>query len=118
MGRKAINPIGQCFDSTAHQVLDWVLKKRVAGKVCHGIGVATMPGQEGNVIKHAWIEENGFAYDTTWGVRVPADEYRAGLGLSYFVEYSIADFMLNWLMNDFPGPWDSKIEAAGQPYKT
>lgn len=113
MGREPVNPIGECFDSVGVQAVKWMYAGRTF-TVCHGIGVASMPGEEGNKIKHAWIEIHGFAYDTTWGLSQKIDKYRADMKLKYVVEYSIEEFFSLWVKHDFPGPWDQKIENAGR----
>lgn len=81
--------------------------------LCHGIGVANAPGQEGNTINHAWIELDGFAYDCVWHAKVPIKKYRADLKLSYVVEYTFSEVMDNWSKTDMPGPWDEKVLTAG-----
>lgn len=113
MGREPINPIGECFDSTGFQAMKWLLAGKLF-KVCHGIGIASMPGQQGREMKHAWLEVQGLAYDTTWGVTCNAGKYRSDLKLRYVIEYDPEDFFRNWIKHDFPGPWDEKIEAAGR----
>lgn len=109
LGREPINPVGSCFDSVGHQLFDWLDK--VPFKICHGIGVATIPGQEGQVIGHAWLERDGFAFDTTWGAKCPIEKYRRDLGLTYVVEYSPMQFFAAWVATNNPGPWDEKIRA-------
>jgi len=109
MGRPPINPIGSCFDSTAVQAFEWI--RAAPFKICHGVGVATMPGQEGREIGHCWLERDGMAFDTTWGAKVDADKYRADLRLSYVVEYDPLDWLRQYLETNYPGPWDPKIKA-------
>ncbi len=108
LGRKPVNPVGECFDSTGVQAMDWAIK-RVRATVCHGIGIATMPGQEGRVNAHAWLERDGVAYDTTWGIKMDAKKYREGLKLSFLVEYSLDEFLDRWRQTDHPGPWHEEI---------
>lgn len=112
MGRPPVNPIGECFDSVGVQALKWMYAKRLF-KVCHGIGIASMPGQEGNEIKHAWIEIEDLAFDATWGVAMEIKKYRSDLKLNYVIEYSVPEFFALWMKHDFPGPWDAKIQAPG-----
>jgi len=110
--RKPVNPIGECFDSVGHQVVYWLDRGQKEFKICHGIGIATMRGQEGNFIKHAWLERDGKALDTTWGVRQDAHLYRKNLTLQYVIEYTPDEFIANWAKTDYPGPWDEKIKAV------
>jgi hypothetical protein len=109
MGKQPINPFGQCFDAVGFQA---VLGEDPPAdlKICHGIGIANMPGQEGLEIAHAWLEWGGAAYDCIWGVRVPLSVARKDF--SYVVEYSRSEFLSLWLKHDFAGPWDAKIAAV------
>lgn len=108
MGRKPINPIGNCFDNCALQAI--LMKNPPENlRICHGIGVANMPGQIGNAIGHAWLEWDGLVYDTTWGCIVYAKKYREDLKISFVVEYSRSQFLKLWKKHDYPGPWENKI---------
>lgn len=113
MGKEPINPIGSCFDSSAFQFL-FADDTPQDARLCHGVGIANMPGQEGRKIAHAWIEfDDGCrtAYDTTWGVRALVSVYRNQLQLDYIVEYTHEEAFRLWRKTDYPGPWDSKIKA-------
>lgn len=115
-GKKPVAPIGQCFDNTGLAVLGSpeMMNKMT---VCHAIGTATMPGQEGNEMKHAWIEfiKEGelLAADTTWGFVCEAKQYREQLNVTYVVEYTAKEYLALWKEHDHPGPYDEKIEKAG-----
>lgn len=109
MGFEPLNPIGKCFETTAAQVFSVPSGMRV----CHGIGLSNIPDEESMVMGHAWLEDlEGYAYDTTWGTRTPAKDYREQLGLKYVVEYSVQEFIANWKATDYPGPWDKQIRAV------
>ncbi len=112
-----LNPIGRCFDSTAHLALfDKSLPLEIT--ICHGIGVSTMPGEEGKTIMHSWIEDaKGFAYDTTWGAKIKAKYYKKKLKINYMVRYRFREFVLLWGKEQHPGPWDEKIKAVGETMK-
>lgn len=69
MGRKPINPIGQCFETAIRQLL-FAGDAPDDARLCHGLGIANMPGQEGKVMAHAWVEydhpgHGRIAMDTT-----------------------------------------------------
>jgi hypothetical protein len=119
MGRKPLNPIGQCFDSTAHQILTWSVHETdfTEIRICHGIVTCNVPGQEGQNGMHSWIEANvrgkRFAFDTTWGVMQEVPAYRAGASLIHVVEYSMDEFILLWKEAGYPGPFDPKIIEVG-----
>ena len=100
---------GQCFDAAGLTMVNFPRR----AKLCHGLGIANAPGEEGNVIKHAWIEMDGLAYDCVWGVTQSAEAYRNNLQISYVVEYTQAEMWENWLRTDTPGPWDAKIASSG-----
>lgn len=109
MGQKPINPIGQCFETTGAHVFE------LPGgfKIWHGIGVSNFPGENGCKIAHAWIEDaEGFAYDTTWGIKTEAAHYRSGMKLEYCVGYTREEFLNKWALFDYPGPWDAKIKRV------
>lgn len=104
--------MGKCFDATALQMLE---EEAFHGAVlCHGIGVASVSGQEGKTISHAWIEMDGYAYDCVFMAKVPADKYRADLRASYVVQYSFEEMLLKWALTNMPGPWDEKILAVSE----
>ena len=112
-GRKPINPIGTCFDSAGRifVINDWEDGEAV---LCHGIGIANLPGQEGKKISHAWIEvtdeEHGrVALDPIWGIAQPQQTYRDGLRVEFVKEYRKEEFMKLWKLHDFPGPYESNI---------
>jgi hypothetical protein len=115
MQREPLNPIGSCFDSVAHNIL---MNSNVPkdALICHGIGVSNMPGQEGEIMAHAWIECEyegiKWAADTTWDAMVPAAAYREKFFLNYVCEYTQKEFMENWQTSEYPGPWDSKIKKV------
>lgn len=117
MGRKPVNPIGACFDSAAAQCALGGDPPETL-RICHGIGVASMPGQEGLEIAHAWLEwteeSRGVvvAFDTTWGVLTLASSYRAKLGLFYVTHYAREEFIRLWGKHNHPGPYDSLIIAV------
>lgn len=106
------NPWGSCFDAAA-----WILVGNgdlASARMCHGIGVANKPGEEGTPIAHAWIEldhpEHGrVAIDPIWLVAQPADRYRENLQVEYVVTYRRAEFLRLWAERGFPGPWDEKV---------
>lgn len=112
MGIKPVNPVGSCFDSAAHQLVfgenpdDTVM--------CHGVGVANMPGQEGNTIGHAWLEfdhpKGRVAIDTTWGVMVQANGYREKLKVKNITTYTKREFIKLWKKKIMPGPWEENIK--------
>ena len=112
MGREPMNPVGQCFESAIRQL---VCPSDTPGdaRLCHGIGIATMPGQEGNVMGHAWVEyDHGLtrmAIDTTWGVQQEAGVYRRKMRLNYVREYTRDQAIWLWKFKGNPGPWDMAI---------
>ena len=116
-GRKPINEVGTCFDSSyltfIHPTNSSI--RQPGDRLCHGIGVANMPGQEGNVMGHAWIEFDHqgrrAAYDSIWGVTTSAEKYRADLKLEYVREYTFEDAVVLGHLHDYSGPWDDKIKA-------
>ena len=115
MGQEPLNPIGTCFDSAAHQMVHGE-EPPPSLRMCHGIAVANMPGQEGLTIGHACVEcfddTKGVvvAIDTTWGVVQSAAKYRADLKLSHVTEYDRETFIRMWTANGYPGPWDNNIK--------
>lgn len=115
MGHEPLNPIGQCFESVAHQVLHGNNPPQM--KVVHAIVVTNFPGEEGQLAGHAWLESvnrhgQAVALDTTWGKFFLRDAYRENLQASHIVEYTIKQFMILWKIHNMPGPWDSKIKAV------
>lgn len=117
MGCEPVNPIGTCFDSTGITFIqDCSGPRKSNERLCHGIGIANMPGQEGREMIHAWIEfdhrEQRFAFDTTWGKAHPAEKYREDLRCNYVVEYTYEETLALWKKHDMPGPWDPKIVAV------
>ena len=102
---------GQCFDVAALVFLrgDGIGE---GARLCHGIGRANYPPEDvGKLIKHAWIEQNGRAYDVVWEVQQDRDDYRKNLQLSKVVEYTKAEAWEHWIKTDMPGPWDPEIAA-------
>lgn len=108
------NPWGSCFDAAAHLFLgcDDLSNPRM----CHGIGIANKPGEEGTPIAHAWIEfdhpEHGrVAIDPIWLLAQRAVRYRKTLQVGYVVSYGRAEFLRLWVDHNFPGPWDERVKA-------
>jgi hypothetical protein len=83
--------------------------------MCHGVGIANKPGEEGRRIAHAWIEldhpEYGrIAIDPIWLCAQEADHYRKNLQVEYVVMYSREEFLRLWAEHDYPGPWDKRVK--------
>lgn len=120
MQKRPLNPIGTCFDFVAHQVLcNEDLPSNAY--ICHGIGISNMPGQEGEIMAHAWIEfhdeEHGtIAADTTWDEMRYADLYRKTIQARRVVQYSQKEFMQLWQDFEYPGPWDYEIKQVIKSY--
>lgn len=119
-GRAPVNPIGTCFDTAAFQLIAPEAPPSV--RLCHGIGIANLPGQEGLEMAHAWIElvtnlGQKIALDTTWGDKALAERYRQELQLSYVVEYTQEQALELWKKHDYPGPWDERILAITERNK-
>ena len=119
MGRKPLNPIGQCFETVAHDVLNnEFFPEEIT--ICHAVIEANMPGQEGQEAGHAWIEfelhSSVAAADTTWGVMTQADHYRSQLKTRNIIEYNKQEFLGLWKSHDFPGPFDHKIKTITDRY--
>lgn len=105
MGRKPINPIGECFECSTRYLLDPKLNKDFLKlknvRLCHGIGICNIPGQEGEKIAHGWIEfttieDNvDIVFDTTWGTLTKASLYRKRLKLKYVIEYTPKEALEN-----------------------
>jgi len=115
MGIEPINPIGSCFDSVGHQVMSHLFKSKCLpddAYVCHGIGVSNMPGENPHQIGHAWIEGNhgSTAFETTWGIRAHAEEYRSNLCLTLIKTYSLSEFFELWKTHNHPGPFEETIK--------
>ncbi|MBX4215579.1 hypothetical protein KW797_01375 [Candidatus Parcubacteria bacterium] len=106
------NPLGSCFDAAAHNLAMNLDEESLV--MCHGLGVATWPGQEGKRIAHAWLEFDHegkrAALDCIWMVAQPADFYRNNLKADYVVEYTKDEFMRLWHEHNFPGPWDELLK--------
>lgn len=108
------NPWGSCFDAAAWNLVgndDWG-----GPQMCHGVGTANKPGEEGRKIAHAWIEldhpEHGrIAIDPIWLVAQDAELYRKNLQVEHVVTYSREEFVRLWRQHNFPGPWDEKVKA-------
>jgi hypothetical protein len=115
MGRPPVNPVGECFESAIRQAL-FPPDPPPGLRLCHGIGIANAPGQEGSTMGHAWVEWNAglrrVALDTTWGVVQEASAYRANFQLSHVREYTRDQAGLLWRLHDMPGPWDLKIRTV------
>lgn len=114
-GRDPANPIGQCFDSAAHQIV-FHGQNFIDTKLCHGIGVSNMPSQKGDRFCHAWVEFNlpegqRVALDTTWNIAQLAEQYRSDLRLQYVIEYDQQKAFDLWKAHDYPGPWDERLIA-------
>jgi hypothetical protein len=115
-GRPPVNPIGTCFDSAARVFITLDSYRWHAARICHGIGVSNLPGEEGEPIAHAWIEaydkEHGrIAIDTTWMLAQPAKHYRENLQVSFVKDYTFVEFMQKWQETNYPGPWEEKLIA-------
>jgi len=114
MGGEPINEMGSCFDAAAMTFCSPGQDIVPTDRLCHGLGIANMPGQEGEIIAHAWIEfDRGgtrFAYEAIWGVVIPAKNLRSDLKVSYVVEYTVEEVRKNWTIHNMPGPWDEKIK--------
>lgn len=117
MKTEPLNPIGQCFESAAHQFVHARKQNPPSTIMVHGVGVANFPGQEGSPIGHAWLEMTNnrgvkVALDTTWGIATPIDNYRKLIQVSFTVEYTFEGFVALWRLHGFPGPWHPRIKAA------
>lgn len=120
MGGEPLNPIGQCFESAAHQFV--YARNPPSTIMVHGIVVTNFPGEEGQLAGHAWLEFTNYrgqhvALDTTWGKAFARDAYRQHLQVSYFVEYNPKEFFGLWYTKKMPGPWDAKIKAVVEDAK-
>lgn len=110
MGKEPVNPIGSCFDSAFMQFLfAESADKYPKRKLCHGIGIASLPGSTGKEMAHAWIEFDEYALDTTWMLMIPIEKYRSDLQLRHVVEYTPAEALFLGKTSDRSGPWDPKI---------
>lgn len=110
-GREPKNPIGSCFDTVAWQARHGENRPDNL-LICHGLGVANLPGQQGHTMAHAWLEWGNTAFDTTWGVSMNRFKYRKEIQLKYLVQYTYDEFMCLWLEHNYPGPWDKKIKSV------
>jgi hypothetical protein len=123
-GGLPVNPIGSCFDAAAFQFVHTIREVKAGNPnaprdavMVHGIGVANMPGQEGELMGHAWLELNHpktgqkLAMDCLWHEFVPRDQYHRDLKVRFCVKYKFDEFMQLWLEHDNPGPWNEKIRA-------
>jgi hypothetical protein len=121
-GEKAANPFGSCFDAAAYNLLANYESGIENMTMCHGIGTANYPGQEGKRICHAWIEfdhaQGRAAIDPIWLIAQPAELYRTNLKVELVIEYSKQQFMKTWLDTDYPGPWDARIMALTKGEKS
>ncbi len=112
-GRSPVNPMGSCFDATAQNFL---LNSDIpTAVICHGVGTANAPGQEGVKIAHAWVElyrkRELYVIDCIWMVAIPYDKYYEDLKIEYVVRYGREEFLKLWQEKGFPGPYDSKVAA-------
>ena len=107
------NPYGSCFDAAAHNLLANI--DAVDGlTMCHGIGIANKPGEEGLTIAHAWLEFNHsecgrIAFDPIWLVAKDADHYRSSLQASLIITYTPKEFLSLWARHYYPGPYDERV---------
>lgn len=120
MGKKPKYPLGTCFVTVGHALL--------TGKnppkdliVCHALLTATMPGQEGKIIAHTWLEftnkENvKLAYDTTWDILFNSIWYRDYHKIKYLVEYTRVQYLELYQEYKNFGPWDPKIFDIAQAW--
>lgn len=118
-GKMAPNPFGSCFDAAAHNFIGNMEVESMV--MCHGIGIANYPGQEGQRICHAWIEfdhpQGRAAMDPIWLMAQPVDIYRKNFQVELVVEYSKDDFIAKWKETGFPGPWDERVWALTKEAK-
>jgi hypothetical protein len=124
MGKEPVAALGSCFIS-ALRAYEAIRKEQIAGRVdglvlVHGIGIASMPGQEGNEIVHAWLEftkdGNLIAYDPIWDVFTTAEHYATQFKTRRTVKYNFNDITSNIIKSDTIdlGPWDSEILAIAE----
>lgn len=113
-GRKQVNPIGTCFDSSAHVLIN-LIHYGIRPIMCHGIGVSNLPGEKPGPMAHAWLEffmqGAKVALDTTWMVAQPVKKYRKDLKLKFVIEYPATEFVVMWKKAKMPGPFDDRIAA-------
>jgi len=116
MGKKIQNKYGSCFDSAAHQSKSDFFKSSEISNliICHGIAVANMPGIEGKIVAHAWLEfyinTDKAACDPIWNLVMRQENYRKQLKIKYVVEYKYEEFLKKWKKEGYSGPWDKKIK--------
>jgi hypothetical protein len=113
MTEQPANPWGSCFDAAAYNLLANLDLDGLT--MCHGIGIANKPGEEGLRIAHAWLEfdspKGRAAIDPIWLVAQLASEYRKNLKAELVVTYSAKKSISLWTKHDYPGPWDDRIKA-------
>lgn len=115
------NPIGSCFDSTGFQFVN-AIKQISEGvpnpptelRAVHGIGIANMPGQEGLLMAHAWLEfraptGEALVLDCLWNTVVLREKYHSDFKVRFCVKYTFEEFMGLWTATDYPGPWHPKL---------
>lgn len=116
-GKPPANPMGSCFDSAAHALVQMGDTQGVIDiRVCHGIGISNVPGEPAEAISHAWIEVltlrwGRIAIDAVWMLSQPAELYRSNLQVSLVKEYSRELFMKKWHETGYPGPWEDCLQA-------
>lgn len=111
-GKKPVNRLGSCFDSAGAVILKI---KEPQAIMCHGLGIANLPGQEGEIIAHAWVEftdqkEGRIAVDPIWMIAQPVDLYRKNLKTFLVIEYKRKVFLKLWKERGYPGPYDRRIK--------
>lgn len=114
-GKPPVNPLGTCFDSAARLLLDPPMPEMEKAVMCHGIITATLPGQEGVLCAHAWLEFQHpklgmVAVDPIWHIGQPVKFYRRSLKAVGVVTYSRVKFLRLWQKEGYPGPWEKKIQ--------
>lgn len=113
-GSKPKNPLGSCFDAAAWNLVLNDGPEFTEAIMCHGVGIANMPGQEGQKIAHAWIEiihpnHGKVAIDPIWLIAQPASLYRGNLCAELVIEYKRSEFMDLWRAYNYPGPFDERV---------
>ena len=114
--RDPVNPIGSCFDSSAHQIV-FGGDDGADLRLVHAIGITSIPSQAGQMFCHAWVEffdpqtNQKIAIDTTWGIPQLAENYRNSLQISYSIEYTRQEAFDLWKTHNYPGPWDERLMA-------
>lgn len=110
-GREPVNPLGNCFDSSLSQMFAWE-EDPPELVLCHAIGIANFPGQEGEEMAHAWVEfttpkGEKAAVDTTYNLIIDAAHYRKQLNIKYLVCYTKEQLLKEH--KDEYHPFDKKI---------